>query len=269
MENKTIYYLNKGSGVWKKEGNEKSFFSNETHAWLDSNQLFYFWKNHPDNSYKEITKQDADKIINGILELELPKIDEKELRYCENGNKAFAVDINGNEFTVLDDMSLQSIPKGTIKTDWMMYNGLDEIDAKAVTVGTLFRISHGYTTMDEDFSYDLIVFSDGSIYVYQSETYCYEPQTTIVEKEKSEKMKTKVNEVLIKYKTEIDKIEYKKTINRGFNGLIDGKTFSIVFLNDYPFIKEIAISIKQIIEECYPGEINWNISISNNGCEIY
>lgn len=261
---KTIsYYQDEKKNLWKNEDGDEFFFSRKELKWIKSQIAFIL----PNWEYRyKIEEGEANMLLDDYKKEGRLETEEIPFRYFANDNDmVYAEDILGNEFYVLDDMSLKPAPKGIVDLYW---GGVDELEAKELVLGVLFRINHGYTCMDEDYSYDLIVFADGSIYIYQMESDCYEKQSTIVEKGKSEKLKSSVSEILNKYKSNIDKLEFEGEINRGYSGSLARKHFSITSLEAAPFIKEISIAIKKIIEEVYPGEIKWDISISAYGYDI-
>ena len=264
MAKKTDYYLDEKGGLWKKENDKEYFFSRKKLEWVEC-QIAYIW---PAWEYQyKIDEGEAQMVHDDYVKDGIWDAEETPFRYYANDNDlVFAEDILGNEFIVLDDMSLKAAPKGTVDLYW---GGVTELEAKALTVGTLFELKRGYTLMDEDYSYELIVYKDGSIYIRQMESYCYEKETTVVEKEKTEIIKTKVLELYKNYKKDIDNFITMNCDRRTYVGSINEKHFYLNSFEDHNFIKEIAISIKKIIEECYPGEVNWNISISTNGYEIY
>lgn len=263
MSKNISYYQDEKKNLWKKEDGDEFFFSRKELKWIKSQIVFIL----PEWEYRfKIEEGEAHMILDDYKKEGSLNTEKIPFRYFANDNDmVFAEDILGNEFYVLNDMSLRSAPKGTIDPYW---GGVDELEAKELVLGVLFRINHGYTLMDEDYSYDLIVFADGSIHVYQMESESYEKQSTIVEKGKSEKLKSSISEIINKYKSDIDKLEFKGEINRGYSGSLGGKYFSITSLEAAPFMKEISIAIKKLIEEVYPGEIKWDISISAYGYDI-
>lgn len=259
MGNKTVYYLDDKGGLWKKEGYDEYFFSRKKLEWIKC-QIAYIW---PEWEYrfkineKEAQRAHDDYVKDGIWETE-----ETPFRYYANDNDlVFAEDILGNEFIVLNDMSLKLAPKGTVDPYW---GGVTELEARQMIKGILFEISHAYSYTDEDYSYHLIVYKDGSLYIRQNETESYEPFETLFEKESSDKVKNEVNQILNKHKKENDSIEPSFDTNaHNFSGMILGKHFSYMSLTNYQFIRDIAKEIKAKIEEIYPKEIKWDISIHN------
>ena len=126
----------------------------------------------------------------------------------------------------------------------------------------LFEVRHSYTFCDEDYAYDLIVEKDGSLYIRQSETEGYRPTVTIIQKEKSDILKVQIEKILEKYRCHIDKIGSFGKGSRGcFSGILFNKEFSYMSLSDYNYIKSLAREVIKKMEELYPGEVDWDISI--------
>ena len=257
---KTIsYYQDEKNNLWKKENGDEFFFSRKELKWIKCQIVFIL----PEWEYRyKIEEGEAHMILDDYKKEGRLNTEEIPFRYFANDNDlVFAEDILGNEFIVLDDMSLKPVPKGTVDLYW---GGVTELEARQMIKGILFEISHAYSYIDEDYSYHWIIYKDGSIYIRQNETEAYEPFETIVEKEASAKVKNEVTQILEKYKKEIDSIEPSFDTNaHNFRGMILGKHFSYMSLTNYQFIKEIAKDIKAKIEEIYPNAIKWDISIHN------
>ena len=134
--------------------------------------------------------------------------------------------------------------------------------AKSRIIGSIFEICHCYTSSDEDYEYDIRIFKDGSVYIGQSVTYCYRPKETILEFKKSEKLKTEILNLFNKYKSEIDILEpVKEKDPWGYVGKIQDKEFALPYRTAKHFIQEIENQIIDIIEEFYPNQVNWKVSI--------
>ena len=261
MKKKTIYYLNKIGGLWKKEGNEDFFFSRELLKWVDKKALYYIWKQEPVCDIK-IKKKDADEYIQKCIDFG-KLVDEAPYKYCLDDSETaciYAVDKQGNEFFVQRDMELKLVQNGTINPDWMLTYPISELEAKEESIGTIFTISNSYTEMDEDYSYHFTIFWDGSLYISQMESYCYEKKFTTIEKPKSDELKNKVLELFKSYKNEIEKMECGFL---DYDGSILDTSFSLDNIYKYPFFKEMTGKLKKLIEEQYPNEIDWSISINN------
>ena len=259
MEKKTDYYLDEKGGLWKKENNKEYFFSRKKLEWVEC-QIAYIW---PEWEYQcKIDEGEAQMVHDDYVKDGIWDAEEIPFRYYANDNDlVFAEDILGNEFIVLDDMSLKPAPKGTVDLYW---GGVTELEAKALIKGILFELNYSYSYTDESYSYHWIVYKDGSLYVRQYETESYEPIETITEKKSSAELKNAISKIYENYKNEIETIETSFDTNaHNFKGIIGGKHFSYMSLSNYEFIREIAKEIKARIEELYPKEINWDISIHN------
>ena len=259
MAKKTDFYLDEKGGLWKKENDKEYFFSRKKLEWVEC-QIAFIW---PEWEYQyKIDEGEARMVHDDYVKDGIWDAEETPFRYYANDNDlVFAEDILGNEFIVLDDMSLKPAPKGTVDLYW---GGVTELEARKMIKGILFEISHAYSYTDEDYSYHWIVYKDGSLYIRQKETESYEPFETIFEKDSSDKVKIEVTQIFSKYKKEIYSIESSFDTNaHNFKGIILGKHFSYMTLTNYQFIREIAKEIKAKIEEIYPNEIKWDISIHN------
>ena len=118
MFGNTIYYLDTRGGVWKKESDDYYFYSPEELTWI-KNHLFYLWQNH--RNFK-ISKKDVEKYISKCKENPSIKKEEESYRYWDAGEEypvIFAVDKNGNEYVVHDDLTLSSAEKGTISSEYL------------------------------------------------------------------------------------------------------------------------------------------------------
>lgn len=263
MKGKTIYYLNKIGGLWKKDKDDEFFFSRELLKWVDKKKLYYIWKQEPVCDIK-VNKKYAEEYIRNCINFG-KIIDPSPLKYCLDDSDVacvYAVDKQENEYFIQRDMILESIKKGTINPEWMLAYPISEIEAKENTIGTIFTINNSYTYMDEDYSYHFTVFWDGSLYISQMESYCYEKNITTVERPKSNEFKEKVLELFNSYEKEINNQEdYCDLLD--YDGEIFDTSFSLDKIKMYPFFKEMTGKLKQLIDEYYPNEINWSISINN------
>lgn len=139
---------------------------------------------------------------------------------------------------------------------------LNHIKKRPENEQILFEVSHSYTFCDEDYAYDLIVLKDGSLYIRQSETEGYRPTVTIIQKEKSNNLKFQIEKILEKYKSNIDKIgNFVKDTSSCFTGILFDKEFFYMSLLGFGFIKALAKEVIKTIEELYPGDVDWDISI--------
>lgn len=261
MLHKPIYYLDTRGGLWKKEGNDYYFFSQEKLEWI-KNHLFYLWQNHRDFKIK---KSDAEKYISKCHENGSLKKEKETYRYWDAGEEypvIFAVDKNGNEYVVHDDLTLSPAENGTISSEYLP---ITELDVKEEFKGTIFKITNSYTSMDEDYFYEFIVFGDGSLYINQMESYCYERTYTLVEKESSEELKNKICSMLKEYEKEIENMTDCYDDLYDSDCSIFDNIFACYKVPENPFIKEIMKKLKTIIDETYPNEINWDISINGDG----
>ena len=103
---------------------------------------------------------------------------------------------------------------------------------------------------------------DGSLYIRQSETEGYRPTVTIIQKEKSNNLKFQIEKILEKYKSNIDKIgNFVKGTSSCFTGILFDKEFFYMSLLGFGFIKALAKEVIKTIEELYPGDVDWDISI--------
>lgn len=263
MKENTIYYLSKIGGLWKKEEGEEFFFSEELLDWVDKTALYYIWNHKPDTN-SSVNEKDVEKYVQKCIELGKKNNNESDIKYCfADGGAVFAVDRKGNEYYVLATMKLQHAKKGTINPDWMIYNALNEIEAKEHALGTIFTIKNSYTTMDEDYSYHFSIFNDGSLYVQQMESYCYEKTYTTIEKQKSEDFKSKALTIIKNFENEMSETWADWFDNKKPDGSIFYYDFSICKTNKFPFFKKMTKELKKLIDDYYPDEINWSISINN------
>lgn len=141
----------------------------------------------------------------------------------------------------------------------------------------LFELKHTYTEMDEDYQNYLTIFEDGSIKVYQMQTYCYEPESKYIDKTANSDLHTEIINLFNLHKKEIEEIPFTENAPHwSFNLQVLDKKFSLLFLSrwhetDYmgnkkiktqedistDFLIELICSIKNILEKYYPNEIDW------------
>ena len=257
---KTIYYLDTRGGLWKKEGDDYYFYSQEELIWI-KNHLFYLWQNHRDLIIK---KSDAENYISKCKNNAAINKEVETYRYWYGGEEypvIFAVDKKGNEYSVQNDMSLSPAKKGTISSE---YSPITELEIKEILIGTLFKISHSYTSMDEDYFYNFIVYMDGSLYINQMESYCYEKSYTLVKKESSGNLKQEILKMLNDYKSEIENMTDCYNDSRDADCSIFDTVFACYKIPNNSFIKEIIKKLEAIIDKTYPNEIDWNISINGD-----
>ena len=255
---KTIsYYQDEKNNLRKNENGDEFFYSRKELKWIKSQIAFIL----PEWEYRyKIEEGEAHMILDDYKKE--GRLDKEEIpyRYFANDNDiVYAEDILGNEFLVLDDMSLKPAPKGTVDLYW---GGVDELEARELVKGVLFKISHSYSYTDETYAYNIIVYGDGSLYIRQKETECYKPIEHIFKKGPSEKLKQPVTQIINNYKDKIEAIK-PSFENNSYTGKLLNKHFSYMPLTGNEFIMQIAKKIKAKIEELYPKEVDWTISISN------
>lgn len=141
----------------------------------------------------------------------------------------------------------------------------------------LFKLKHSYTQLDEDYQNNLTIFEDGSIKVYQMETYCYEPESKNIDKPANNDFLMEITSLFNQHKKEIEEIPFSEIAPHWqFNLKVLNKQFDLIFFHrwfetDYmgnkrprtqediskDFLIDLICSIKNIIEKYYPKEINW------------
>ncbi len=264
MKGKTVYYLNKIGGLWKKEDGNEYFFSEELLEWVDKKTLYFIWNQEPDLN-STVTEKDAEEYIRKCFELGKKENNETNIKYCfADEGAVFAVDKNENEYRVIENMKLQLAKKGTISPDWIIYNALNEIEAKEHALGTIFTIKNSYIIMDEDYSYHFSIFNDGSLFIQQMESYCYEKTYTTFEKTKSENFKNKALTIINSFENEMSESWDDWYDNKNPDGRILYYDFSFCKISKFSFFKKMTGKLKQLIDEYYPGEVDWRISINHD-----
>lgn len=131
--------------------------------------------------------------------------------------------------------------------------------------------------MDEDYQNEFTIFEDGSLKVYQMETYCYEPKSKNINKSANSDFLHAIKSLLLSHRKEIEEIPFTEIVPHWkFNMKVLDKQFSLIFFHRWheinydgtknirtnediskDFLIELICSIKEIIEQYYPNEINW------------
>lgn len=142
----------------------------------------------------------------------------------------------------------------------------------------LFELAHCYTQMDEDYNNRLTIYDDGSIKVYQMETYCYQPETMNIDKPANNEFLDSIKTLLKKHEKEIEEIPFTEIAPHWkFNMRVLDKQFSLIFFHRWyetnydgtknkrtqediskDFLIDLICSVKEIVEKYYPKEIKWN-----------
>jgi len=143
---------------------------------------------------------------------------------------------------------------------------------------SLFEFNQQYTSLDEDYANKIVIYKDGSLELYQMETSDLEPELKTIEKNPDEALAKKVSELLDQNQKAINRIPFKgKNENAEYEFKLNDKEFSLLFLNNTKnnprhrflfkksreteskaFIINLLGNIKNILEEFYPGIVNWN-----------
>jgi len=142
----------------------------------------------------------------------------------------------------------------------------------------LFELKHCYTQMDEDYENNLTIFEDGSIKVYQMETYCYKPESKNIDKSENQNFLDEISNLFTQHKKEIEEIPFTENAPHWkYNMKVLDKQFSLIFFHRWSetnydgtknvctqedistdFLIDLICSVRSIIEKYYPKEINWN-----------
>ena len=141
---------------------------------------------------------------------------------------------------------------------------LIEEKVKENSIGTIFTVNNSYTSMDEDYSYHVSIFNDGSLYIQQMESYCYEKTYTTFEKTKSENFKNKALTIINSFENEMSESWDDWYDNKNPDGRILYYDFSFCNISKFSFFKKMTGKLKQLIDEYYPGEVDWSISINHD-----
>ncbi len=127
MESKRQYYLEDNGNLWKKENGKEFFFTRKTLEWIES-KIVYILPGWDYNN--KISDKDGEKVLKDYTNEGKWDEEEEPIRYFANDNDVvFAIDLLGNEFYVLADMTLKPAEKGTVDCMW---GGLTKREAESI-----------------------------------------------------------------------------------------------------------------------------------------
>ena len=117
------YYLDDNGGLWKMNGSEHLFFSRKTFEWVKA-EIFFILP-----CWEQLPCEQVEQKLEYLKSLGKDEWERTPIRYFSNDNDdVFAIDLYGNEYYVLADMSLKPANKGTVDCMW---DGLSKEEAES------------------------------------------------------------------------------------------------------------------------------------------